>query len=617
MKKLLENRVIVFLVISAAGLCLSLFGISAPLGVDFSWVAIVLCGVPICLEAVEGLVKRHDIKADVLVALALVASVCTGEYFAAGEVAFIMKLGELLEDFTVRRAQAGIERLVRLTPTTAHRLLDGVEETVDATTVKVGDLLRVLPGESVPVDGIVVNGLTSIDESVLTGEPIPVDKMPGDKVSSGTVNRFGAFEMRAEKVGEDSSMQRLVRLTATADAGKARIVGMADKWATWIVISALAAAALTWVASGEFIRAVTILVVFCPCSLVLATPAAIMAGIGNATKHGFLVSKGDALERLAGIRTICLDKTGTLTYGKPEVVAVVPARNAQADELHRLVAAVESLSEHPLARAIVAAYSEAYPHRSLPAAEDFQMTPGLGVSARVEGHQMKVGSEAMMKDAGMELPAELAEEAAMHRYRGATLAFVLMDSSLAGFIVLADRLRGDAKKMLETLSRQGIQPVMMTGDHDRTAKTIAAELGISECHAECRPEDKLSRIRQLRETGHHPAMLGDGINDAPALKAAEVALAMGGIGSDIAVEASDIVLVGDRLADLPHLTALSRRTMKTIRLNLICSMALNFLAIVLAMAGILTPVTGALVHNAGSIAVVANAALLLRWRQSK
>ena len=310
MKKLLENRVIVFLVISAAGLGLSLFGISAPLGVDFSWMAIVLCGVPICLEAVEGLVKRHDIKADVLVALALVASVCTGEYFAAGEVAFIMKLGELLEDFTVRRAKAGIERLVRLTPTTAHRLLDGVEETVDATTVKVGDLLRVLPGESVPVDGIVVNGLTSIDESVLTGEPIPVDKMSGDKVSSGTVNRFGAFEMRAEKVGEDSSMQRLVRLAATADAGKARIVGMEDKWATWIVISALAAAALTWLASGECIRAATILVVFCPCSLVLATPAAIMCASYQT------ISANDLLTPSTGI---AMNLSGNVTIYDPSL----------------------------------------------------------------------------------------------------------------------------------------------------------------------------------------------------------------------------------------------------------------------------------------------------------
>ena len=312
---------ITLLVISGIALIVSIFDL-VPLPFDASWAAIILCGIPIILEAVIGLVTAFDIKADVLVSLALIASVCIGEDFAAGEVAFIMQLGGLLEELTVARARAGIEKLVHLTPQTARVITVGKETAVPAEAVKVGDLLRVLPGETIPVDGKIVSGQTSVNQAVMTGESLPVDKGVGDEVSSGTVNQFGAFEMKATKVGEDSSIQRMIRLVQSADAGKAKIVRLSDRWATWIVVIALTAAALTWLISGEIIRAVTILVVFCPCALVLATPTAIMAAIGNATKHGFLVREGDALERLAAVKKITFDKTGTLTYGTPKVVLV-------------------------------------------------------------------------------------------------------------------------------------------------------------------------------------------------------------------------------------------------------------------------------------------------------
>ena len=280
-----------------------------PLPFDMAWVAIILCGIPIILEAIIGLVTAFDIKADVLVSLALIASVLIREDFAAGEVAFIMQFGGLLEELTVAKARAGIEKLVHLTPQTARVLTEEGEKVIPAEKVKVGELLRVLPGETVPVDGVITSGQTSVNQAVMTGESLPVDKTVGDEVSSGTVNQFGAFEMRASKVGEDSSIQRMIRLVQSADAGKAKIVGLADRWATWIVVIALTAAALTWLISGEIIRAVTILVVFCPCALVLATPTAIMAAIGNATKHGFLVREGDALERLAAVKKITFYKT--------------------------------------------------------------------------------------------------------------------------------------------------------------------------------------------------------------------------------------------------------------------------------------------------------------------
>ena len=344
---------IVFLVISGISLICSFFDL-LPLPFDAAWAAILLCGVPIVLEAFIGLVTAFDIKADVLVSMALIASICIGEDFAAGEVAFIMQIGGLLEELTVAKARAGIEKLVHLTPRTARRQGPDGEEIIPAEQVRVGDLLRVLPGESIPVDGVIVSGQTSVNQAVMTGESLPVDKTVGDSVASGTVNQFGTFEMRAEKVGEDSSIQRMIRLVQSADAGKAKIVGLADRWATWIVVIALVAAALTWLISGEIIRAVTILVVFCPCGLVLATPTAVMAAIGNATKHGFLVREGDALERLTSVRALAFDKTGTLTYGTPEVTEVVSiSEDVSREELYELAVAAEQYSEHPLGKAIV------------------------------------------------------------------------------------------------------------------------------------------------------------------------------------------------------------------------------------------------------------------------
>ena len=310
------RRDIIFLIISGAALLVSLTGFPK-LPFNAAWIAIILCGIPIILEAFIGLITAFDIKADVLVSIALIASVIIGEDFAAGEIALIMQLGALLEDLTVSKARAGIERLVHLTPRTARRISGNQEEIIHADDVLVGDVLRVLPGETIPVDGIILSGETAVNQAVMTGESLPVDKSAGDDVSSGTVNQFGTFDMKASKVGEDSAIQRMIRLVQSADAGKAKIVGIADRWATWIVVIALSAAALTWLISGEIIRAVTILVVFCPCALVLATPTAIMAAIGNATKHGFLVKEGDALEHLSKVSVVTFDKTGTLTYGTP------------------------------------------------------------------------------------------------------------------------------------------------------------------------------------------------------------------------------------------------------------------------------------------------------------
>ena len=555
-----------------------------------------------------------DIKADVLVSLALVASVCIGEDFAAGEVAFIMQLGALLEELTVSRARAGIEKLVHLTPRTA-RVVDGDgEKIVPAEQVRVGDRIRILPGETIPVDGVIRSGQTSINQAVMTGESLPVDKTVGDAVSSGTVNQFGVFEMEATKVGEDSSIQRMIRLVQSADADKAKIVGLADRWATWIVVIALTAAALTWFISGEIIRAVTILVVFCPCALVLATPTAIMAAIGNATKHGFLVREGDALERLAKVTKITFDKTGTLTYGTPKVIAVQTVSDFTEQELYAYTAAVEQFSEHPLGKAIVSCYRQEVGETLAPA-EQFAMIPSQGVSAVVNGKTVKAGNWKLLQE--IPISRSLAADAGKYLLEGCTVIYVAIGDRLAGYLVLSDTVRQESAAMIQALHGLEVQPVLLTGDNQNAANVIGSRLGIQEICANCLPEDKLKHIGTLQKHGESVCMIGDGINDAPALKKANVGIAMGGVGSDIAVDAADIALVDDEIKELPHLLALSKKMMKTIQRNLIFSMGLNFLAIALAITGILGPVVGALVHNAGSVVVILNSAMLLRWKQTQ
>lgn len=602
---------ITLLVISGVALVLSLTGgIKLPFNV--AWVAIILCGVPIIMEAIIGLITEFDIKADVLVSLALIASVCIGEDFAAGEVAFIMQLGALLEDLTVAKARAGIEKLVKLTPQTARIIENNSEKIVAADKVKKGDVIRVLPGESIPVDGVIISGQTSINQAVMTGESLPVDKTVGDEVSSGTVNQFGVFEMKATKVGEDSSIQRMIKLVQSADAGKAKIVGIADRWATWIVIIALTAAVFTWMFSGQIIRAVTILVVFCPCALVLATPTAIMAAIGNATKHGFLVREGDALERLSKVKMIAFDKTGTLTCGTLTVTAFKSVSDKFSNEdIFSYVVAAEVLSEHPIGKAIVASYKEQI-SKDILKCEDFKMTVGRGVSSIISGKKVFAGNSELLKENGISV--DINTEISKFYEQGSTVIYIGIDGEFIGYIVLSDVLRNESFKMIESLSELGVTPILLTGDNKNAAASIARTLHISNYRSECLPEDKLKYIDTSEKENKLVCMIGDGINDAPALKRATVGIAMGGIGSDIAVDAADIALVNDEVKELPHLIALSKKMMTTIKLNMTFSMCLNFVAIILAITGTLNPVVGALVHNAGSVLVIINSSLLLKWR---
>ncbi len=610
----LENepkKTLVCAVISAVSLVLSITGaLKSLLPFDIAWAAIILCGIPILVGAFKGVVFEHDIKADLLVSLALIAAAATGEFFAAGEVALIMQIGSLLEDYTSGKAREGIEKLIDMTPRTARVVRDGTTAEIPAEEVAEGDILSILAGETIPVDGTILTGETSIDQAVMTGESIPVDKKAGDTVSSGTVNQYGTFTMRADARSEDSSLQRMVRLAKEAEENKAPIVTAADRWATWLVVIALACAVLTWIFTGNFLRAVTVLVVFCPCAFILATPTAVLAGIGNAAKYGIIVRSGDALERLSKIRRVAFDKTGTLTHGKPQAAAAVSISPQYSDaDILRLAALTEQKSEHPLGKAILAAYEQV--GGKTEEVKDFRVIAGQGVSALAEGKRIIAGKEDLMHSLGIDV-AEGLEACREELGKGSTIVYISADDALIGCIALRDTLREDAGETLEKLKAVGIAPMLLTGDNEQAARAIAETVGIHDVRANLLPEEKMKVIKEYAGGAEPICMIGDGVNDALALTGADAGIAMGGIGSDIAIESADAVLVSDEIKRLPYLFGLMQKVMKKVHVNIIASLIINLTAVVLSACGVLSPVTGALWHNCGSVFVVVNAALLLR-----
>lgn len=549
------------------------------------------------------------ISSALLITIAMFAAIAIGDLFAAGEVAFIMAIGALLEDATTNRAKKGLKKLISLAPTQGRRIRDGKEEMIPAEKIVKGDMLRILPGETVPVDGVIVSGETSVDQSIMTGESLPVDKAAGDTVFCGTINRFGAIDIRATKVGEDSSLQKLIRMVQEAEDKKAPMARIADRVASWLVPVAMLVAAIAGIATQDIVRAVTVLVVFCPCALVLATPTAIMAAIGQATKHGVIIKSGEALEKMGKVDTIAFDKTGTLTYGKLEVSDVLSfAPDLAEEKLLYLAASAEAKSEHPLGKAI-AAYAK---KRDLPLSESaaFRMTSGKGISAEVDGYQLLCGNEKYLHECGVSVTANAAATLEKLRLQGKASILVAANGQCVGVIALSDVLRPEAAAMVQKLTAMQTNTVLLTGDNQKTADYFAAQVGIREVYADLLPEDKVGNIAALQKHGRNVCMIGDGVNDAPALKTASVGVAMGSMGSDIAVEAADIALMSDDISKISYLKRLSGATVKTIKLSITLSMCINFLAVTLSVLGLLNPTTGALVHNAGSCFVVLIAALL-------
>lgn len=586
--------------------------VDVSLPIDPAWGTVVISGIPLLYLAVWRIIYNpgiSKISSALLITIAMFAAIAIGDLFAAGEVAFIMAIGALLEDATTNRAKKGLKKLISLAPTQGRRIRNGKEELIPAEKIVKGDMLRILPGETVPVDGVIVSGETSVDQSIMTGESLPVDKVVGDTVFCGTINRFGATDIRATKVGEDSSLQKLIRMVQEAEDKKAPMARIADRVASWLVPVAMLVAVIAGIATQDIVRAVTVLVVFCPCALVLATPTAIMAAIGQATKHGVIIKSGEALEKMGKVDTIAFDKTGTLTYGKLEVSDVLSfSPELSKDKLLYLAASAEAKSEHPLGKAIVA-YAKKL---DLPLSESaaFQMTSGKGISAEVDGYQLLCGNEKYLHECGVSVTANADAALEKLRLQGKASILVAVNGQCVGVIALSDVLRPEAAAMVQKLTAMQTNTVLLTGDNQKTADYFAAQVGIREAYADLLPEDKVGNIAALQQRDRNVCMIGDGVNDAPALKTASVGVAMGSMGSDIAVEAADIALMSDDISKIPYLKRLSNATVKTIKLSITLSMCINFLAVTLSVLGLLNPTTGALVHNAGSCFVVLIAALL-------
>ena len=579
---------------------------------DSAWVTIVISGIPLLYLAIWRIVHNpgiSKISSALLICIAMFAAIAIGDLFAAGEVVFIMAIGALLEKATTNRAKKGLKKLIGLAPTKGRRLRGGKEEMIPAEEIQQGDILRILPGETVPVDGRIISGETSVDQSVMTGESLPVDKGVGEEVYCGTINRFGSIDISVTKVGEDSSLQKLIRMVQEAENKQAPMQRIADKVASWLVPVALLIAILAYVFTRNIVTAVTVLVVFCPCALVLATPTAIMAAIGQATKHGVIIKSGEALEKMGKVDTIAFDKTGTLTYGRLDVSDIISFdETISKTRLLSLAASAEAKSEHPLGKAIVA-YAKA---KAVPLMEStaFRMTTGKGIFAQADNRRLLCGNEKFLVEHGVRIDNRVQSAMEQLRTQGKASILIAESQKCIGVIALSDVLRPEAKDMVSRLSDMHTRTVLLTGDHKKTADYFAQQVGISEVRAELLPEEKVRSIEELQAENHKVCMIGDGVNDAPALKTADVSVAMGSMGSDIAVDAAEVALMSDDISKIPYLKRLSNATVNTIKASITLSMCINFIAIVLSLMEVLTPTTGALVHNAGSCFVVLIAALL-------
>jgi len=581
-----------------------------PAGESLAWVCVVICGIPLLYLALWRIIYNKGISkisSALLISIAMIAALFIGDLFAAGEVAFIMEIGALLEDMTTRRAQKGLKNLLSLSPETGRVIRGGMDIIVPVSEIAVGDTLRVLPGEIIPVDGIVSSGETSVDQSVMTGESLPVDKAPGDSVFSGTLNCFGSIDILAFKVGRDSSLQRLIRMVEDAEKNQAPTQRIADKWASLLVPIALLIAIAAYVITGDIVRAVTVMVVFCPCALVLATPTAVIAAIGQAARQGVIIKSGEALENMGKAGVMVFDKTGTLTYGRLEVTDVISLSELSDNEILAAAASAEKRSEHPLGKAIVEkANADGV---SLPSASSFKMTSGQGISALINEREYFFGNEKYISEKGLLLTDAASASLKALRTQGKATVIAADRERIIGVIALSDVIRPEAANVIKRLSKMGTKAVLLTGDNRKAAEYFAAQAGISEIKSELLPEEKVENVAALKQSGK-VCMIGDGVNDAPALKTADVGVAMGAMGSDIAVEAADIALMTDDLSRLPYLKWLSETAVKTIKAAITLSMCINFAAVALSVLGLLTPTIGALVHNAGSCLVVLLAALL-------
>lgn len=577
-----------------------------------SWITVIICGFPLVYLSIRRIVYNKGISkisSALLISMAMFAAIAIGDIFAAGEVAFIMALGALLEEATTERAKKGLKKLISLAPVKGRKIQDNKEMMVPVESIQSGDYLRILPGETIPVDGRIINGETTVDQSIMTGESIPVDKIIDDDVFGGTINCFGAIDIIATKVGEDSSIQKMIQLIKNAEQKQAPIQRIADIVASRLVPIALMIACIGYLITGNIIVGVTVLVVFCPCALVLATPTAVMAAIGQATKHGVIIKSGEILETMGKVDTMAFDKTGTLTRGQLAVQSILAVDTDYSEtDILQLAASAEAKSEHPIGKAIVSHAIEQ--DLEILDTTSFTMFVGKGIIAVIKGRELYCGNERFLEEHNIIVSESIHQAINVYRSEGKVSVIIADREHIIGIITLSDTMRNDVINMISAISSLDMTTVLLTGDSEEAATYIGKKSGVSEIHAELLPGEKVSIIESLQGKHHKVCMVGDGINDAPAMKIADVSIAMGTIGSDIAIETADIALMSDDLSKIPYIKRLSDATIKTIKFSIALSMVINCIAIILSLLEVLTPTTGALVHNVGSCLVVLIAARL-------
>ena len=577
-----------------------------------SWITVIICGFPLVYLSIRRIVYNKGISkisSALLISMAMFAAIAIGDIFAAGEVAFIMALGALLEEATTERAKKGLKKLISLAPVKGRKIQANKEIMVPVESIQSGDYLRILPGETIPVDGRIINGETTVDQSIMTGESIPVDKTIDDDVFGGTINCFGAIDIIATKVGEDSSIQKMIQLIRNAEQKQAPIQRIADIVASRLVPIALMIACIGYLVTGNIIVGVTVLVVFCPCALVLATPTAVMAAIGQATKHGVIIKSGEILETMGKVDTMAFDKTGTLTRGQLSVQSILAVDTDYSEtDILQLAASAEAKSEHPIGKAIVSHAIEQ--DLEILDTTSFTMFVGKGIIAVIKGRELYCGNERFLEEHNIIVSESIQQAINVYRSEGKVSVIIADREHIIGIITLSDTMRNDVINMISAISSLDMTTVLLTGDSKAAATYIGKKSGVSEIHAELLPGEKVSIIESLQGKHHKVCMVGDGINDAPAMKTADVSIAMGTIGSDIAIETADIALMSDDLSKIPYIKRLSDATIKTIKFSIALSMAINCIAIILSLLEVLTPTTGALVHNVGSCLVVLIAARL-------
>jgi len=568
-------------------------------------ISVAINGLPIIWGAIKG-IWEHRVNVDELVSIAIIASLIQGEFLTAAVVSFVMVMGSLIEQATSDSARKAIHSLINLSPRTATVLADGKAVVKPISEVVTGEILVVRPGDRIPVDAVIKKGKSAVDESPMTGEPIPRDKVEGDSVYAGTLNLNGLIEVEATKVGTDTTLGKVIRLISDAEAHKPRAVKLVDRYARWFTPLILSCAGVAWLLTGDVSRAVTVLIVGCPCALILAAPTALVATIGRAAKSGILVKGGRYLEEAARADVVLFDKTGTLTEGKPRVSEVIPAEGVDARDVLMSAACVEQHSTHPLAHAVREAARRA--NVTLVHTEGLYTEIGFGVSGRVQGKLTEVKSAFYAcKEEGM--PSVLYQATERARERGATPLLVCEDERPLGIINVADTVRASAKETVERLCSMGMKHVgILSGDHRQSACLVADSLGLTDTWAELKPDEKLSIIRDFQSSGRVVIFVGDGINDGPALASANVGIAMGAAGTDVALETADIVLMHDDISKVPFLLGLSRRMVRVIKGNIAFGLVFNTAAVLASGGGYLSPIMGALVHNIGSVLVVLSSA---------